>query len=752
MKGLSIMRIDTQSIIIENDQMRMVVGSNGITESLICKASMEECLAVGEEIALFSVTQERPYNNEVKLAHPNKRTTFQANAIRRVGNKLIIGFEIKPYKAVVEVKETPWYIAFSLVDFIVQPEDYGSLCMTPPPAVEMRFLQLPVRNRTNFGEWLNVCWDDNNAVNVLATSPHPRIDSKRRKGYRIMCADAVKGIKLKGASAALIVSATDKLLDNIAQVEEDFGLPKGVASRRGEMINASYYWSGDITPDNVEEHIKYAKQGGFRMMQIYYTSIFKEEHGYGLKGNYDYRKEYPNGRDDLVSMLDKIHAAGIIPGLHFLHAHIGLWSRYVTPVPDHRLNLKMRFPLSRPLQKDDTVIYTDQNPEGAVMADRCRVLKIENELVSYTAYSTEPPYCFTGVERGAHGTAAISHPLGFMLGILDVSEFGGVSCHIDQTTGLQDEIAEKIADAYSAGFRFVYFDGSEAVNAPFEFHVPNAQYRVYKKLDPAPLLAEGAAKAHFSWHMLSGGNAFDIFPPEVFKEKIRQFPAEEAPRMKQDFTRLNFGWWGYWVPGTPLDPMIHISDETNDGLPPMTIGTQPDMLEYATGVAAAWDCPAVLFGKPEDFAKHPRTPDNLEVMRRWEDIRAKKWLTGEHKTALKNLEEEHILLINENKEYELVPYDFIPNAAGGNANIRAFVFERNGENYAVYWHISGSGQIKLPLDARDVIIMEELNEGSTPQDDGHGAIILPICKRRYVKTFLSKERLIEAFQQAILLE
>lgn len=76
----------------------------------------------------------------------------------------------------------------------------------------------------------------------------------------------------------------------------------------------------------------------------------------------------------------------------------------------------------------------------------------------------------------------------------------------------------------------------------------NAQYRVLKMLKNTLLYCEGAAKAHFSRHFLSRGNAFNVFPPEIFKEKIDQFHAKEATRMRQDFTRLNFGWRGYWPP------------------------------------------------------------------------------------------------------------------------------------------------------------------------------------------------------------
>ncbi|MHB1295263.1 MAG: hypothetical protein ACYC4R_09750 [Anaerolineae bacterium] len=715
----------SQDVIIENDHLRLCVGGDGVTKSLIHKPTGEECLATGEEVALFSVTQERPYNNEVKLAHPNKRTTFQANRIRREGNRLIVGFEITPFEAVVEVQETPWYIGFALAGFVVHPTDYAGLLMSPPPVAELRLLQLPVRNRANYGEWLNVAWDNSVAVNVLATSPYARIDSERRKGYRIMSADAVRDIKLKGVGAALIVSATDSLLDAIAMAEVDYGLPYGVESRRGDMINASAYWSSHVNPTNVEEHIKYARMGGFRCMLLYYASIFQESGGYSLNGNYDYRAEYPNGKADLAKMLDRIQAAGITPGLHFLHTHIGLQSRYVTPVADHCLHVTRRFTLAKPLDKDDMVVYVEQNPEGTVMADRCRVLKFGGELIAYEGYTTEPPYRFMGCRRGECATTVEDHPLGLVGGILDVSEFGGTSVYLDQNSSLQDEVAEKIAEAFNTGFRFVYFDGSEGTNAPFAFHVPNAQYRVYKKLDPAPLFAEGAAKAHFSWHMLSGGNAFDIFQPEEFKEKIREFPAEEAPRMRRDFTRLNFGWWGYWAPRT-----------------------QPDMFEYGTSRAAAWDCPITMMEDVEAFKSHPRTDDILEVLRRWEDVRARGWLTEAQKLALQDLAQEHILLINEDKEYELVPYDQITGAAGGSRDVLAFIFERKGQRWVVYWHTSGSGRLELPLDAKDVTLHRELGGAAVPFSAGEGAITIPVGGRCYLRSDLSREKLIEAFEAA----
>lgn len=486
------------NIFLENDHFRLEIGPDCQAKSLVVKATGEEMLRQNEGISLFSVTQERPFNNEVKLAHPNKRTTFEADRIRQEGDRLIVGFEITPFEAVIRVNIAPDYISFTLDSFIVHPTDYEGLAMATPPVAELRLIQLPVKKRKNFGEWLNVSWDDRAALNVLATCPQTRIDSQRRNGWRIMSADAVRGILLEGCGAAVIACESDRLMDCIGSLERDYGLPMGAESRKGALINASAYHSGSITPENIDRHIRYAKMGGFRMMLIYYTSIFKETGSYNLNGNYDYRDEYPNGVEDLKRMLQKIKDAGITPGIHFLHTHIGLRSRYVTPVADHRLNLTRHFTLAKPLSIDDTTVYVEQDPTGCVMDERCRILFFGGELIYYEGYTTQRPFAFTGCRRGHRETNIVEHPLGQIGGILDVSEYGAGSVYLDQNSSLQEEVGEKIAQAYNAGFEFVYFDGSEGTNAPYAYHVPNAQYRVYKLFDRAPLYCEGAAKAHFS--------------------------------------------------------------------------------------------------------------------------------------------------------------------------------------------------------------------------------------------------------------
>ena len=721
---------NTDDVVIENDQMKLVITGDGIAKSLVFKPTNTECLIQGKRIPVSTIIEPRPYQNEVKLAYPNKKTTFKSNAVRKEGDNLVIGYELIPWEATVGVKIATDYIAFTMEAFNLT-EDYG-ITMTEPPISEMWFLRLPVRNLGHWGDWLNVIWDDNVAVNVLATDPCANADSEEGEGYRILQAGVDEKVKLTGVTAALITCAKDELLDKIAIVEEDYKLPHGVASRRHDLYNASYYWTSNVTPVNVDEHIKYAKMGGFRLMNIYYPA-FLDSRGYRHIGNYDdYRDEYPNGKADLKAMLDKIKAAGITPGCHFLHSHIGRDSKYVTPVADHRLNLLRIFTLAEPLGRTDTTIYVEQNPQGSTMAGNRKVLKIGGELVSYKWYTTTSPYMFCGCVRGIDETKPSAQPEGYMFGLLDVSEFGATSVYIDQYSDLQDEVADGIADLWDAGFEFIYFDGSEGVNPPFWFHVANAQRRVFSKLKPEPIFAEGAAKTHFSWHMLTGGNAFDVFRPEKLKEETIKHPFRQAPRMQANFTRLNFGWLGYWLPGEN------------------TIGTQPDQLEFVTSKAAAWDCPVSIHANLASLEKHPRTADNFEVFRRWEEVRAKKWLTDEQKHMLRNQEQEFILLVNEKNEFELVPYDQIINIANGSREVQAFIFTRNRDLYVVFWHISGNKELEVSLNSKDFTLLEilgrEIQINSKPNEENS---LIPVGNRRFIKTDkLTKDEIINAFKNS----
>lgn len=715
-------------IAFETDTFRLVLGKDATAKSLVLKANGEECLDTKEGIPLFSTTQDRPFNNEIKLAWPNKRTTYPANRLRLDGDRLIVGFRIAPYEAVVKVTKGAGHLVFELEGFAcIHDLHYEGLQMDVPPVASFRVLQLPVRDRVNVGDWLNVVWDDRAAVAVVAADPYAEIGHDDRHGFELLNADLLKGLKLKGGKAAIVAGAgRDGFLDAMDRFERDLGLPLGVQSRRDPRLNASIYWTSSASPKDIDEHIALAKKGGFRMMLFYYTAMTKAPGGYAELGDYDWHADYPNGLDDLRTVLKKVKDAGITPGFHTLQTHIGCKSRYVTPVADPRLNITRRFTLAKPIPADGNpdVIEVLENPVDAMMFKPARVLKFGGELFSYDAYTTQPPFRFTGVRRGHWKTAPAAHPRGEIGGTLDVSEFAAISCYIDQKTDLQDEIARKIKVIYDAGMEFCYFDGSEGVAPPCGVNVSLAQYRVTRTFAKPPIFTEGAAKSHFGWHLQAGANAFDIFPPETFKRMIVRFPQDEAPLMRKDMTRLDFGWWGFYLPGQTVKIKTEVPHRTLK-----TIGTQMDMWEFGTSRAAAWDCPATIMFTPSRARLHPRLGDLMEVMRRWEDVRARNWLTPAQKEALKSPVQEHHLYVNARGGYELHEIDMLPTPAAAK-ELRGFVFEREGKRVVAYWHTSGTGRAACAL------------------GPGGAETVLSAADLRYLATDLSRDAVRTAFAGA----
>ncbi|MGB8479300.1 MAG: hypothetical protein WCE63_10705 [Acidobacteriaceae bacterium] len=416
-------QIEAGAIVLENAEMRLVISSSGSAQSLVHKPTGQECLAKGADVPMFNVTQYRPYDNELQLAFPAKITHFPADRVRREGDRLLVSFALVGYEASIAIKITDAYIAFQLEKLTFK----GYTAIKPKrafPIDETVFLQLPVRNRKNLGEWLNVMWDEEVAVNVLATDRHAQIDAKPCADHHLLQAGTVGTVQLEDVGAALITTSPSHLLDRIARVEHDFNLPRGVKSRRSQEYKFSYYQMFKMVPQDVDRHIKYARMAGLRTMMVYCLA-FSE-----TVGHFPWRPEYPQGMADLRDSVAKISDAGIIPGLHILYNMANELDPYVTPKPDPRLNLWESFTLTDAIDDASSVVPVEENPRLCTMTDGKRIIRIQNELISYKQYTTTPPYRFQGCERGALGTEAAPHEGSSRVGLLDMYGGGNPDCYL----------------------------------------------------------------------------------------------------------------------------------------------------------------------------------------------------------------------------------------------------------------------------------------------------------------------------------
>ncbi|MDE6402342.1 MAG: hypothetical protein K2K86_00865, partial [Muribaculaceae bacterium] len=565
------------------------------------------------------ITQYRPYDNENFLMFPAFARSFPSNKCYMSGDTLCVEFTDTYDIVKIKVDITPDYIAFTPVDRDYRIEDYGVKRKTELD--ELTIMQLPLKKLERFGEWLNVMWDDDVAVALVGTHPTTYIDSRVERDNTTLLAATHTAVKLFDSGAALMVTRPDSLLDRIDVLERDYDMPRGVESRRRAEYPMSYYELRDVTVDNIDRNIELARQAGLKTMVVYYFDFAK------ACGHYDWRPEYPRGMADLQEITRKITEAGMIPGIHIHYSKIAVTDPYINDgTPDRRGNVVARFTLSEPIDEAATVITVEECPEGVRMEKGRRLLQLDDELIMFTDVTKTAPYTFTGCQRGCYNSKSSAHAASSEARHLDVDDWP-LFIRIDQNSGIQREIAERLGKIYAdCGFRFVYFDGAEDIPMPYWYNVSRSQLEVFNAMKPEPMWSEGAQKSHYGWHILSRGNAFDIFPPERIRPAMKRYTLRCARQVACDFTSVNFGWVNYLAPSEK------------------TIGMQPDMYDYICSKALAWNSPISLVANMPDLERHPRTPDNLQAINLWETAKLAHTIPDSLKLAMRDPDTEWTIM------------------------------------------------------------------------------------------------------------
>ncbi len=653
-----------EDYVFSNEDFVLEISEQGYARSL--KVGGEECLVKGTEVPLCEILQYRPYDNENFLMFPAKPRSFPSDHIRRQGDTLFVTFRDTWDIAVIKVDVEPHYMGFKLLRVDYRIDDMGVKRQTEID--EFSLLQLPVRERKNTGEWLNVTWDERKAVCLMGADPKTRIDAFPEGKALRMYAGLDHEVGFRGEGAVLLACPKDDLLDNIAVVEKDFGMPRGVESRRREEYKWSYYELRDVTLENIGTHIEWAKKGGFRTMVLYYPDFAS------TCGHFVFRPGWD--METLREICRRITEAGLIPGFHIHYSKVSTDDPYINGgVPDTRLNYVADMVLSRPIGATDTEIYLEGSPEILRLENGRRILHIGDEMISYGGVFSDAPYRLTGCQRGLFNSRAEAHKAGTHARQPDMDDWPRF-VRIDQNTSLQGEIAERLGEIYrECGFRFLYFDGAEDVPNPYWYNVTRSQLAVYNEMDPAPIFSEGAQKSHYGWHILSRGNAFDLFRPEKLRAAMKKYTLRCAEQISKDFTSVDFGWMDYLAP-----------DST-------TVGMQPDHFSYVFSKALAWDAPVSVMGKLDEIGKSARSEDNFAVMKAWEELKNSGTLSQKDKDMLKDPSREWFLWEGKLYEWKMITPEGSP--------VRAFSFSMDGKPAICYWSVNDpEGKMKVKIGDR----------------------------------------------------
>lgn len=364
---------------------------------------------------------------------------------------------------------------------------------------------------------------------------------------------------------------------------------------------------GDMSEEKVDDWIRLAQSLGITQIDFHGGQSFR----FGdCQPN---PKTYPRGRASFKAVIDKLHKAGILAGLHTYAFFMAKQTPWVTPVPDPRLGKDATFTLAAPLTAEGTTVPVEETTEKMLNVTGFFVrnsvtLQIDDELITYSDVSREPPFGFTKCKRGAHGTRVAAHAKGAK--VHHLRECFGLFVPDGDST-LLTEVAAKTAEMFNeCGFDMIYLDaldGEDVIaGAANGWHYGSKfTWEICKRLK-RPAIMEMSTFHHHLWFVRARMGAWD-HPTRSHKKFIDIHVAgnESCRRM---FLPAHLGWWAFktWT-GPQGEP------------------TFADDIEYLCAKALANDCGLSVMGiTPQNAPKTPALPRLAAIVKRYEELRRSK--------------------------------------------------------------------------------------------------------------------------------
>jgi len=388
---------------------------------------------------------------------------------------------------------------------------------------------------------------------------------------------------IKGAKAAIVAMPMEKMLPTLKQVLTDADeMPHctvaGPWAHDIPFNHGSYLFNfGALTDSNVDEWIAMAKKLGATQIDNHGGSAFFRFGDFTLNP-----AKWPGGWDDYRDIVKRLHDAGIGSIFHTYAFFIDKKSKYVTPVPDKRLDAFRDFTLAEDIAADAGEIAVNESTEGmntvtGFFEHNSVILHIDDELLTFGAANQKPPWRFTKVRRGAFGTKASAH------------QKGAKARHLKECFGLLvpnpesslfEEIAKNHADIVnSCNFDGIYLDaidGSSILRGPDEcwYWADKFIFEIQKHLNK-PVGMEMSAMWHHFWQFRTRWQAWD-YPQRGHKRFIDKHAASVNGGL---LLPLHLGWWNFQ----------HFN-------PPQIEPTYPDVIEYLGAKLIGWDAGISLTG------------------------------------------------------------------------------------------------------------------------------------------------------------
>ncbi len=672
-----------------------------------------------------------------------------ANTLRQHGKALELGFVGTDTTVSLAVETTEAWITFRV----------ARIGGTRPAAV--RFLMLDPAFTETVGKRLNIGWNQDHALCVMAVSPntdtqvmgqdHVSLEEtvaaiNRGEGgviphVRLMAsAQDNPGPKMEGAAAAIIVCRTPDFKRVAQSVSHAYGLltnetPEGVPVKDTSWVRGSYFFMSAGLKDT-DRLIRLCRESGVRQVMLNSGAWCSSVGHYTVN-----TQNFPNGVADLKAFVARLKAEGITTGMHCFGSKVNKTDAYVSPVPDQRFWRQFEGVLAADIDAKQTAIKTGTNlsdwPGSSKVAkayweggvEKHREVVIGHEIIRYKEIGPEGVWdTFMGCERGAWKTAADAHAAN-----TPCYHYGVDGCIngyiIDQETSLPDEMHARLADIFNTcGFGMVYFDGGEDVDRRrFDYYVSAFQTSVMRRLNK-PVIHMGTIMTHRLWHSFARSSTVDTYINTLGGAILAGQPPAKWPTVKEhidtsvaymlslrgDMMPGELGWFGVW-------PRQQRYGREIDGL-------QLDEIEYLLCRSIAFNCPISLQTSFREMDRHPLAPAIMRLIKEYETARLANRFSEATQAPMREPGKEFTFLKRQGFSPELVAVR--PVTCGNNPDLHAMVGPFEGGAVATFWNAVGSANVTLDLspflarvadfDDQRVVALKSVDE----------KLVLPVTPRR----------------------
>ena len=451
----------------------------------------------------------------------------------------------------------------------------------------------------------------------------------KNQGYERYVAPSFDDGGVIGSKIALFGVPVEKTLATLGAIELAEGLPHpmidGIWGKESPTANAAYIIM-NFSEENAEQAMDIVEQAGLRY--LYHDGLFETWGHFKLNDN-----SFPDGVASLKRISDRAKVRGLMIGTHNLSNFVTTNDAYVTPTPDARLAKVGSTGLSAELSDDQTIIqiadpgYFNQSHKSYLAA-----AQIEDEIIKFAAVSTEAPWQLLGVERGAFGTTAASHPEGTKISKLDDH---GYMVFLTETS-LSLEMAKTLADLYNeAGLRQISFDGlegnrstgmgnyGESLFAQTWFDNLNDDIRSH-------YIADASRTTHFFWHMYTRMNWGEPWYAG-FRESQTEYRLKNQAYFQRNLMPGMLGWFK------------------------MTPETSVEDIEWMLSLSAGYDAGYGFVTSFDAVEKNGGTESILALLGNWEKLRINDVFSEEEKTLFRSRDQEYHLEVLETGEWTVSP-------------------------------------------------------------------------------------------------